>query len=377
MQDSSRPKTRKPQWVMAAAIGILAAGGGYLIGNASKLVISPELRGSLQALSGWDLLALPLVIVGVLAVHEAGHLVGGMSRGMRFLMFIAGPLGWFRGANGIHFRWMWNLGTFGGLAAATPVPDQPLGPQLNRLVIGGPLASLLLAAIGFAAMAWLPGRAGAYGMVVGVFSLLIFLVTAAPMRAGGFMSDGMQWLQLRRNPAMVDRRVRMMALIGAGMAGTRPRDYDLQQLAQAQAITGDEPLYDIGVWLCSYFHALDRGEVDQAGQWLDRIETVYAEYPMGFRQTLAIELALFEALHRSRRPEAEAWLAQSGGGIADAARRHLAEAAVAALRGEHASARGSLERAERSLGRSMDPGSAKVTVDQIAALRSTLRLQGA
>ena len=65
-----------------------------------------------------------MLIVFVLAFHEAGHLAGGMSRGMRFLLFIAGPFGWIRGKDGVRFRWFFNLGTLGGVAAAMPVPGR-------------------------------------------------------------------------------------------------------------------------------------------------------------------------------------------------------------------------------------------------------------
>jgi hypothetical protein len=56
----------------------------------------------------------------VLAVHEAGHLFGGFLRGMRFLLYIVGPFQLTRTTSGIQFKWIFNLGTFGGLAAATP-----------------------------------------------------------------------------------------------------------------------------------------------------------------------------------------------------------------------------------------------------------------
>jgi hypothetical protein len=375
MQAQATGKSRKSPWPMllvALGMALLAGSGGYLLGAAGKTWASSSLRATFDALSGWDLLALPLVALLVLAVHEAGHLAGGMSRGMRFLMFIAGPLGWFRGAQGIHFRWVWNLSTLGGLAAAIPVPGQPLKPQLMRLVIGGPLASLLLALLGFAAMAWSPGRVGAYGLIVGGLSLAIFMVTALPLRTGGFMSDGMQLLELGRNPAMVDRRVRLIGLMGSSMSGTRPRDYDARELAQAQAITGDEPLYDVTVWIHSYAHALDRGDLKAAADWLDRVEAAFDAYPDGFRQSLATELALFEALHRRRLTIAESWMARAKGGIVEDSRRSLAEAAIAILQGNRDTALNALAQARRKLGQSLDAGTAKMSADQIDTLHQAL-----
>jgi len=362
--------SKKPSWkalLAALLMGGAGAACGFLIAKFGMEM--PLVRASLKALSAWDLLMLPVLIVVVLAIHEAGHLAGGMSRGMRFLLFIAGPFGLVRTQEGIRFRWFFNLGTLGGIAAALPKSGQPLKPQLARLIVGGPLASLLLA---FAALGlfWLfEGRAGAYALVTSLLSTAIFLVTAAPFRAGGFMSDGMQLLQLHRDPTMVERRARLISLGGMSMAGTRPRDLDRVLLAEAQAMAGKETMCDVGVWLYSYGHALDQGDTTGAGQWLDRIEAVIDDYPDGFRQGIALEIALFEALHRRRLPQAQAWLARGKGGIVDASRRALALAAVEALSGRQPQAQAALLEAERQLGRGMDAGFAKLSVDQIAAIR--------
>ena len=366
-------KQKKPRWQIGLVTLVMAIAGGvfgYLLATAGASFLPGSL--SLKALTAWDLLALPVIIVFVLAFHEAGHLAGGMSRGMRFLLFIAGPFGWVRGKDGVRFRWFFNLGTLGGVAAAMPVPGLPLKPQLTRLVVGGPLASLVLAAAGFAVFWFVPGRVGAYALVTAGLSLAIFVVTAVPMRSGGFMSDGMQLRQLRRQPAMVERRARLLALMGQGLAGLRPRDYDRESLTHAQAITGDEALYDVGVWLYSYFNALDAGDVAAAEGFLARVEPLFDDYPVGFRQAIAIELALFEALHRRRLDQAHAWLARARGGVVDVSRRRLAEAAVAAREGRRDDALAALKAAEAKLGSSMDAGSTHLSADQVAGLRAEL-----
>jgi hypothetical protein len=368
------PKSKKrPGWQSLLLAVVMAAMGGvfgFLVAKGGMSFLPAS--ASLKALGPWDLLALPVIIVFVLAFHEAGHLAGGMSRGMRFLLFIAGPFGWVRGKDGVRFRLFFNLGTLGGVAAAMPVPGEPLKPQLTRLVVGGPLASLVLAIAALAVFWWVPGRVGAYGLVTAGLSLAIFVVTAVPLRSGGFMSDGMQLLQLRRNPAMVERRARLLALMGQGMAGVRPRDYDPDALAHAQAITGDETLYDVGVWLYSYFHALDAGDMAAAERWLRRVEPRVDDYPDGFRQSLAIELALFEALQHGRVAPARAWLGRARGGVVDTSRRRLAEAALAAREGRRDDALSALAVADAKLNRSMDAGSTHLSADQISAVRALL-----
>jgi hypothetical protein len=354
----------------AMLVGAGAAVAGYWFGKQGLQM--PWLRASVSALSGWDALALPALLLLVIAVHEAGHLLGGMSHGMRFLLFIVGPFGWVRSGDGIRFRWFFSLGSLGGVASAMPVPDRPLLPQLQRLVLGGPLASLVLAVLAALAAASSEGRLAAYAVGVAVLSTGIFLVTAAPFKAGGFMSDGMQFLQLRRNPAMVERRVRLLAVAGLSMAGTRPSELDDGLLEQARALVGDEPMFDVGVWLYSYAQDLDRGNAAAAGLWLDRIKPVFDQYPDGFRQAIAIELALFESLYRNNASEAAAWMARAGGGVVDSSRRWLARASLAVDQGRIQEAGQALDQAEADLGRAMDPGLARLGSEQIARLRARL-----
>jgi len=366
-------KSKKPQWPAALTPVVMALAGaavGFLLAKAGMAFLPSS--PSLKTLTPWDLLALPVIIVFVLAFHEAGHLAGGMSRGMRFLLFIAGPFGWVRGKDGVRFRWFFNLGTLGGLAAALPVPGLPLKPQLTRLVVGGPLASLVLATAALAVFWWFPGRPGAYALMTAGISLAIFVVTAVPLRSGGFMSDGMQLLQLQRNPAHIERRVNLMALMGLSMGGTRPRELDPELLTLAQSRTGNEPLADVGVWLYSYANALDKGNVPDAEAWLQRIADVYESYPDGFRQSLAVELSLFEALHRGHLDAALAWQGKARGGIVDASRRHLAQAAIALLEDNRAEAARALTLAEKHLGQALDPGFARLSADQLDAMKHSL-----
>lgn len=349
------------------AMGVAGAGLGYLFAKGAAALLGPQL--SLKALSAWDLAALPVLGLLVIAVHEAGHLAGGLSRGMSVLIYIVGPFGWVRTAEGLRFRWYFNLGTLGGLAAALPAPDRPLKPQLLPLIAGGPLASALLAAVA----AWVAfhgeGRLAAYALVTSGLSAAIFLVTALPLRAGGFLSDGMQLLLLRKDPVAMERRTVLMALFARSLAGTRPRDLDRDTLDRALALAGQEVLYDVGVWLYAYHRAMDEGRTDEAAQWLERMEPVFDQYADGFRQGVAVELAAFEALHRGRLERAKEWLRRSRGGIVEASRRAYAEAAVAAAEGRRDVAHTLLDRASRDLGKGMDRGIAVLGADQIEALR--------
>ncbi len=368
-------RTNEPakSWKKPLALMALLGGGaafGYVVGGSVARL--DGLRARLDALSAWDLLALPILFLAVIAVHEAGHLLAGLRQGMRFLLYVVGPFGWVRGGDGVRFRWFFNLGTIGGLAATLPNPERALAAQMKPVVLGGPLASLLLAAVAFAVSAGTEDRLSAYALATGLMSALIFAATALPFRAGGFMSDGMQWLSYRRGGQDVERRARLTALMGMSLAGTRPRELDAALLQQAQATAGEEILCDMGVWLYSYAQALDQGDIEAAGAWSERMAAALDGYADGFRQAVAIELSIFESLYRRRANEARQWLQRAKGGVVDASRRDLAQAALDALEGRREPALRALEAAERRLHHGMDAGYARLGADQIAALRCAL-----
>ncbi|MCB0651459.1 MAG: site-2 protease family protein [Saprospiraceae bacterium] len=81
-----------------------------------------------------------------LGVHELGHLITGLVQGFQFQLFVVGPLGIKRETDGIKVYFNKNLGLYGGVAATSPVKDDPDNPlKFARLILAGPLSSLLFA----------------------------------------------------------------------------------------------------------------------------------------------------------------------------------------------------------------------------------------
>lgn len=372
---TSTPKKSAGSALRALLSVLLLAGSGAALGYlvARYGMRLPLVDERLRSLGGWDLLVLPLLYLLVIAVHEGGHVLGGLSRGMRFLLFIVGPFQLSSSASGVRFSWVFNLGTLGGVAACMPDPGRPLLPQLRRLVIGGPLASLLLGALALAVAVLAGDRVGAYGLLVAALSLLIFVLTATPFRAGGFMSDGMQLLELQRGGSAVHERSVLTSLMGQSYAGARPAQWDRDLIAQALAFDNPEPLRRVASRYMAFLYRWDRGDLQQAGEHADWIAENLEHYPDGFRQSLTIELALFAALVRGATEDAAGWLKRSRGGVVDGSRRALAEAAVARLEGRSDAANATLQSALKLLNRGMDRGLARLTGEQIAGLQRALQ----
>lgn len=327
----------------------------------------PWLREHFESLTAVDLLVLPLLILLVLAVHELGHLLAGMSRGMRFLLLIVGPMQWTRSPGGVRFKWHGNLGLMGGLAAATPDPGQPLRPQLQRLILGGPLASLVLAIVALGVSVPLDGRPGAFVVILGFLSLAIFLATATPVSAGGYMSDGMQLLELRRGGSAVAERQLLLRLMGLSYAGVRPRDWDSALVSEALSLEYAVPMRRVAGRIFGLYHAMDRDDREQLLAHAAWLAEHLDEYPQGFRQAVTLELCLVAA-QAGDLDAARVWWQRSRGGVADAARRGLAEASLAALEGDRLRTDQAIAAAARALPRGMDPGVNQLTADQLRAL---------
>ena len=349
-----------------ATIAVLfIAGGAFGAGVARLAVRSEWLRSTLDVLGPWDLLLVPVLLLLVIGVHELGHLAGGLSRGMRFVLLIVGPLRWTRSSRGIEFDWFWSPATFGGLAAAIPDPARPMPPQFARLIIGGPLASLVLAAAALA-LAWVSeGRPAAYALLVAALSAAIFLATAIPFRGGrgSFMSDGAQLLELRRGGAAVARRLDLTALMAQSLSGTRPRDLDRATVARLSGDDGGNPMLRVAGHLYAYGHALDQGRIADAAGWIDEVARGFDAFPPGFRQALALEVAYFRARHQGDLAQARLWLARGQGGVVEPGRREAAAAAIALLEGAPARAATQARAGLATLARASDAGGALASAD--------------
>ncbi|MBL8810319.1 MAG: hypothetical protein JNM43_09110 [Planctomycetaceae bacterium] len=345
---------------------VVGAGFGYSIGGGLKR--SP-LGQEMSQLGAWDIALMLGSVIPVLAFHEFGHVVGAKLKGMRFLLFIAGPFQITRTPSGLRFNLVWNLGTFGGLAAALPDPKKPIRPQLLSLIVGGPAASLLLTLIGLAVFQLSTGPVRFHGAFIGGFSALIFLVTAIPSRAGGFMSDGMQFIEVLKGGQAVMQRQKILALSSQSLAGIRPRDWD-QQLREdlMQSVDSMQPLYQAAAHFLALLAAIDRQDAaaaDQHTQWLSKN---FEAYPVGLRQSLTLELCL-QSLRKGDLEAARKWHGESKGGLVDQARRCFVDAELALAEGRHADARQAIDHGLGKLNRTMDPGVAVMTRDELEHLK--------
>ena len=278
---------------------------------------------------------------------------------------------------GVSFNWNLKPALMGGLAAAIPDRQRPLRPQLLRLVVGGPLASLLLGA-GSITLAGQPvGLLTPVLLMAGLLSLVIFLATAIPFRAGGMQSDGWQLIELLRGGKSVIERQLILELVGSSLAGQRPRDWDQETIGQLEQLDSRDPLRRIAASLQVVYHYWDRGEYERVEPLMDWIDKHLEHYPDGFRQAVHLELALLSLDSNVGSTghscvAAERHMTAAAGGIVDPARRQLLAAAFALREGRFDEAQLAIIEARRVLPRGMDPGINLFTADQLDRLEGDI-----
>jgi hypothetical protein len=326
-----------------------------------------------EAKTPWILLAFPFLMLIVLGVHEIGHLIGGLSRGMRFLLLIVGPFGWHASASGPRFEWNTNVALMGGLAATLPTEvGSSLRRQLLVMIAGGPLASLLLAIFAIAAVIYVDARIAAYCIIIAATSFGIFLVTLIPMRAGGFMSDGMQLIDVWRGGTAVVERSALMRIFAQSLDGVRPRDWDPEALAELSRADSADPTRRTGWLLYSFMWAMDGRRDADIAHYRALLESRVDGYPSGFRQSVHVELAIGAWLAGDT-DAVRRHLAASEGGIVEKSRRLLAPAALARLEGRDEDCERDRLLALEALAKASDAGQQKLTEDQLAMLAPTTR----
>jgi hypothetical protein len=146
------------------------------------------------------------------------------------------------------------------------------------------------------------------------------------------------------------------------LGGTRPRDLDGAVIRQALDFESAEPVRRVAARLYAYLVAVDSGS-ERAAEHAAWLAENIDGFPDGFRQSIAIELALHAATTGDLAGVRD-WLKRAKGGVVDAS-PGAREAYVAILETDPERARTLLAQARKQLPRGMDPGLNVLTADQI------------
>lgn len=223
-------------------------------------------------------------IVAGIALHELGHILGGLRAGFRFVLYTVGPFRIAREAGGVRVGLNRSINLAGGVALMVPPSGIATPRELAWFIAGGPIGSFLAAALSGLATALLPGASGlfAFFLVGAGMNAGLGLATIIPSHFGGLDSDGRQLLDLGRGGRRGELKLLLRAVTTASLLGTRPRDLDAARLerlvALAEAESGPAALVS---HLMRYYHLIDRGDLAGARSALARAQASHPNvHPM-------------------------------------------------------------------------------------------------
>ncbi|MBY0232790.1 MAG: hypothetical protein K2W96_26205, partial [Gemmataceae bacterium] len=225
-------------------LGDLLAAAAY---NACVLLMIAVLWVLAREQGAW--LALAVMVLAILlspffvVAHELGHALAGWAVGWLVLHVNFSILEFKREFGQWIARWCRPRSGLHGFVVAVPLGHRGLWWRDLLLVVGGPLANLLLAGL-FLWGAWLnqglrvrgwpesltflwpAGLASALCLMGMLTNLLIFFTSLAPTGGeDGHASDGLQMLSGFLAPKERDLALGLSSLWTLGRYGTRPRDW--------------------------------------------------------------------------------------------------------------------------------------------------------
>jgi hypothetical protein len=303
----------------------------------------------------------------VIAAHEGGHAWAGVRMNFDFRTYVVGPFLWDKQSDGWKFMWNKNINTSGGLVICIPTGTDNLDKRFSFYAAGGPLASLVLAfmALGVSLVGrYYLGQSMAaqlfnyFWLMIAFLSAVIFLVTAVPLHAGGFSSDGARVLRFMRGGDVARFEVLLLKKLSSSMAGMRPRLLNKAELQEAHELGSrlDAPMA-VYVSYLYYQFALDSNEREEAELHLNEYVQRAEEVPEGMRGSVWLEAAFFYAVVRQDLTKAEEYLARyKPSALIPLAVEYATRAAIARMKNNNTEFQRWISKAEQALPDMMDRG---------------------
>ena len=274
----------------------------------------PAMLSVLQAVSQ---LAATLLLVFLVdsAVHEGGHLLVSRLMGFRIMRYIVGPLMIKAEGGSVKVGANESWEQYPGSMLAVPESKRNLRWRDLFVLAAGPVASLALCVTSWwliVRLAWQGEPAVlAYFRLQLVYSLFSTLMNGAPIRSLGKMSDGARIRMLLAGGPGADRWCALKALAGESKSGKRPREWDAEYLRQVVALP-DGSFDDQGGNHLAFYSSLDRGDIEGAGKYLDRLLAISDRKFMAMQPVISADAAFYHAYYRNDPATARIYLEQIG-----------------------------------------------------------------
>ena len=337
------PAAKKSDWGRATIAGVLMVAAlalcmalaqppflRALIEDDAQNWFPADFEGSVLAL-----VAMPVLVVLSIVIHELGHLGAGLSVGFQFQSLQIGRYVWGRTLK--VTRSAEKPGYFAGVVMF-PADTAALPLRASVFYAGGSLANLLTCALVLLS----PWRNTPLSTVLIAASLLFGVGELLPYRNELVTSDGLKLWTLFRKPAAGIRWVALMRLESDRLNGVMPEALSPEFIALATAFCDETP-ETVEAFGHAYLTAFHQHRDDEAASALECcLRFSRAATPL-LRHAYIGEAAVFQARRRSRPDLAAQWLEQLPQQPALLWWRTCAEVAILEAKGEYVAALAKLE----------------------------------
>ncbi|MGA2133434.1 MAG: site-2 protease family protein [Bryobacteraceae bacterium] len=307
---------------------------------------------------GWRCAYLALTCPVGLLIHELGHFLAGAAAAQHCLSFGIGPVALSRNVQGWTIRFI----PLRHAAVVNLVPSTFAHFRLQRAfcAAGGPVASLLTG-MAFGGLAMHAHSASLFWFwSFSVQWAVVGLMGLVPFRAGTARSDGFLLWEVIRGGRACDEVERGLLTASSDATPLRVREWPRDLIRRLGEAPGDPASRRYNFYL-AYIHFLDSGDVQTAGQYMDR---AVADGTTGEAAEFAMEAAYFWAFHRQDPDTARQWLDRENRDAPPWVRRR-AQAAIDRASSNPARARAQVTEALAALKAQPACGSHQYEVDRL------------
>jgi len=256
-----------------------------------------------------------LILFLVIAIHELGHVAGGLAVGFHFQRVRIGPLILAKSPHGLKFSFQ-RISELDGIALMSIRQLQKLRRNFAIYIAAGPFANL------FSALCLSPLLASqlfgrlphAIRQPLQVFAALsIFLASASLIpyrRRNGMFTDGARLVSFLTSKVKTRRLLSILALEIQTASGVRLRNLKRTWIAHSCAIP-DQSLDALQAFWIAYLVDNDREDVEQAAQNLEKCLERFGIASAEFQKQLLMEAAIFQAWFRNDEKKAKCWSQKS------------------------------------------------------------------
>ena len=247
------------------------------------------------------LIAFAALVVGVLAnaiLHEAGHLVGGLLTGYKFLSFRIFNITLQKEDEGWHWKKFSLMGTLGQCLMCPPHTQSVPYFWYN---VGGVMVNLIICVISGTML-----YAFDLTMVPFVFCVMLlatgiwFLLTnAIPMTPGGVQNDGKNLLILWHHPEQRKHFHNMLAVAAEQSRGKRVSEMP-EEWFESTPVTKDSTVMEIAARNLYYARLMDEMRFDKARAIAEELMSIGKSLPQLFQMEVASDLLLLELVTLNR-----------------------------------------------------------------------------